>query len=154
MSSGIAGLQTLNLRSLGANRLLVLLDGRRTVGSSYQGIIDIASFPRQLVQRVDVVTGGASASYGSDAVGGVVNFITMKHFEGFKANVEGGVTTYGDDAQGPQDLLPELDAPGDVRIGGRSMLGAPPMRSSRRMRRSSQRAARIVAFSIFALPGL
>jgi iron complex outermembrane receptor protein len=52
-----------------------------------------------LLQRVDVVTGGASASYGSDAVGGVVNFITDKKFEGFKANVAGGITTYGDDKQ-------------------------------------------------------
>ena len=104
LSSGIAGLQTLNLRSLGANRLLVLLDGRRTVGSSYQGIIDIASFPRQLVSRVDVVTGGASAVYGSDAVAGVVNFILDKNFVGVKGELSGGLTNYGDDKNYKADV--------------------------------------------------
>ena len=69
------------------------------VGANVTGVPDISLFPQLLIKRVDVVTGGASASYGSDAVGGVVNFITDKHFEGFKANVQGGITTYGDDKQ-------------------------------------------------------
>ncbi len=98
-SSGTQGLSSFSLRGLGAIRTLTLLDGQRVVGANVTGVPDISEFPQLLVQRVDVVTGGASASYGSDAVGGVVNFITDKHFEGFKANVEGGITTYGDDGQ-------------------------------------------------------
>lgn len=98
-SSGTQGLSSFSLRGLGAIRTLTLLDGQRVVGANVTGVPDISEFPQLLIERVDVVTGGASASYGSDAVGGVVNFITMKHFEGFKANVEGGITTYGDDGQ-------------------------------------------------------
>ena len=98
-SSGQQGLSSFSLRGLGTIRTLTLLDGQRVVGANVTGVPDISLFPQLLVQRVDVVTGGASASYGSDAVGGVVNFITDKHFTGFKANVQGGLTTYGDDAQ-------------------------------------------------------
>ncbi|MGI4878505.1 MAG: TonB-dependent receptor plug domain-containing protein, partial [Janthinobacterium lividum] len=99
-SSGQQGLSSFSLRGLGTIRTLTLLDGQRVVGANVTGVPDISLFPQLLVKRVDVVTGGASASYGSDAVGGVVNFITDKHFEGFKANVQGGITTYGDDKQG------------------------------------------------------
>jgi outer membrane receptor protein involved in Fe transport len=98
-SSGLQGLSSFSLRGLGTIRTLTLLDGQRVVGANVTGVPDISLFPQLLIQRVDVVTGGASASYGSDAVGGVVNFITDKHFEGFKANVEGGITNYNDDAQ-------------------------------------------------------
>jgi iron complex outermembrane receptor protein len=98
-SSGTQGLSSFSLRGLGTIRTLTLLDGQRVVGANVTGVPDISLFPQLLVQRVDVVTGGASASYGSDAVGGVVNFITNKRFEGFKANVLGGVSTYGDDKQ-------------------------------------------------------
>ena len=98
-SSGQQGLSSFSLRGLGTIRTLTLLDGQRVVPANVTGVPDISLFPQLLVQRVDVVTGGASASYGSDAVGGVVNFITNKKFEGFKANVEGGVTTYGDNKQ-------------------------------------------------------
>jgi iron complex outermembrane receptor protein len=99
-SSGIQGLSSLSLRGLGPIRTLTLLDGQRVVGANVTGVTDVSQFPQLLVKRVDVVTGGASASYGSDAVSGVVNFITDKKFEGFKANVEGGATTYGDDQHG------------------------------------------------------
>ena len=98
-SSGMQGLSSFSLRGLGTIRTLTLLDGQRVVGANVTGVPDISLFPQLLVERVDVVTGGASASYGSDAVGGVVNFITNKRFEGFKANVQGGITTYGDDGQ-------------------------------------------------------
>jgi outer membrane receptor protein involved in Fe transport len=99
-SSGVQGLSSLSLRGLGAIRTLTLLDGQRVVGANVTGVTDVSQFPQLLVKRVDVVTGGASASYGSDAIGGVVNFITDKKFEGFKANVEGGMTTYHDDKNG------------------------------------------------------
>ncbi|MBO9713315.1 MAG: TonB-dependent receptor [Sphingomonas sp.] len=97
ISSGLAGLNALNLRNLGASRTLVLLDGQRSVSSSLTGVVDINTFPQALIERVEVVTGGASAAYGSDALSGVVNFILDKKFTGLKGEVGGGVTTYGDD---------------------------------------------------------
>ena len=97
LSPGAAGLSALNLRSLGTNRVLVLLDGQRAVPSTYAATVDLGSFPQQLVSRVDVVTGGASAVYGSDAVAGVVNFILDRKFTGVKGELSGGLTSYGDD---------------------------------------------------------
>ena len=100
-SSGQQGLSSFALRGLGVSRTLTLLDGQRVVPSNIgTGAPDISLFPQLLLKRVDVVNGGASASWGSDAVGGVVNFVTDKHFEGFKGNIEAGQTTYGDDKQG------------------------------------------------------
>lgn len=96
-SSGQQGLSSFSLRGLGAIRTLTLLDGQRVVGANVTGVPDISMFPQLLVKRVDIVNGGASASYGSDAVGGVVNFITDTHFEGFKGNILGSITKYGDD---------------------------------------------------------
>jgi iron complex outermembrane recepter protein len=96
-SSGQQGLSAFSLRGVGAIRTLTLLDGQRVVGANVTGVPDISLFPQLLVQRVDVVNGGASASYGSDAVGGVVNFITDTRFRGIKGNVQGSITTYGDD---------------------------------------------------------
>jgi outer membrane receptor protein involved in Fe transport len=98
-SSGTQGLSSFSLRGLGTIRTLTLLDNQRVVGANVTGVPDISMFPQLLIKRVDVVTGGASASYGSDAVGGVVNFITDKRFEGVKAQAQGGITTYGDDGQ-------------------------------------------------------
>ncbi len=99
-SSGQQGLSSFSLRGLGTIRTLTLLDGQRVVGAYYTGVTDVSLFPQLLVKRVDVVNGGASASYGSDAVGGVVNFITDTRFTGLKGNVQAGVTTYGDNEQG------------------------------------------------------
>ena len=96
-SSGLAGLNTLNLRGIGSNRTLVLLDGQRSVPSTITGLVDVNDFPQQLINRIDVVTGGASAAYGSDALSGVVNFVLNKEFTGVKGEVSGGITTYGDD---------------------------------------------------------
>lgn len=102
VSSGTAGINTLNLRGLGASRTLVLLDGKRMVpatlgtGDSATGAPDVNSIPSALVQRVEIVTGGASAVYGSDALAGVVNFILDKDFTGVKGSAQYGETTYGD----------------------------------------------------------
>jgi outer membrane receptor protein involved in Fe transport len=96
-SSGLAGLNTLNLRGVGANRTLVLLDGQRSVPSTITGLVDVNDFPQQLINRIDVVTGGASAAYGSDALSGVVNFVLNKNFTGLKGEMSGGITSYGDD---------------------------------------------------------
>ncbi|QDZ08620.1 TonB-dependent receptor [Sphingomonas panacisoli] len=96
LSSGQAGINALNLRNLGEIRTLVLIDGRRSVGSTITGLVDVNTIPQSLIQRVEVVTGGASAAYGSDAVAGVVNFIIDKKFEGIKLAADSGITTYGD----------------------------------------------------------
>lgn len=96
LSSGQAGINALNLRNLGEIRTLVLLDGRRSVGSTVTGLVDVNTIPQLLIERVEVVTGGASAAYGSDAVAGVVNFILDKKYEGLKLTADTGITTYGD----------------------------------------------------------
>ena len=87
----------LNLRGLGTQRSLILLDGKRVPPTSFDGGVDINTLPQDLVQRVDVVTGGASAAYGSDAVVGVVNFVLDKNFNGVKGEINKGISTYGDD---------------------------------------------------------
>ncbi len=96
LGPGSSGANVLNLRALGAVRTLVLLDGQRSVGSLLTGGVDIDGMPQQLISRVDVVTGGASSVYGSDAVAGVVNFILDRQFTGVKGEISGGVTSYGD----------------------------------------------------------
>lgn len=93
---GSSGQNLLNLRGLGAQRTLVLLDGRRLPATNSGGSVDINILPQGLVSRVDVVTGGASAAYGSDAVAGVVNFVLDTKLKGFKAEALGGISTHGD----------------------------------------------------------
>ncbi len=88
--SGTPGINVVNLRNLGVLRTLVLFNGQRVVSSALSGGVDLSTMPTSLVQRVDVVTGGASAAWGSDAVAGVVNVILNKKFDGFAANIEGG----------------------------------------------------------------
>ena len=93
-SSNSSG-NTLNLRNFGSQRTLILLDNHRAVPSATDGTVDVDSLPQMMMGRVDVVTGGASAVYGSDAVTGVVNFILDKHFNGIKYNVSGGISSHG-----------------------------------------------------------
>lgn len=93
---GNIGARVLDLRGLGGPRTLVLLDSKRFVPSTQQGTVDINLIPTALISRVEVVTGGASAAYGSDAVAGVVNFILDRKLEGFKATVQGGISQEGD----------------------------------------------------------
>lgn len=99
LSSGQAGINALNLRNLDGSatgtRTLVLLDGRRSVGSTITGVVDVNTIPQALVKSVEISTGGASAAYGSDAVAGVVNFILDKKYEGLKISADSGITTYG-----------------------------------------------------------
>ena len=89
---------TLNLRNFGVQRTLVLLDGHRATPSNSDGSVDVDTLPQMLISRVDIVTGGASAVYGSDAVTGVVNFVLDKKFNGLKADFNSGISTYGDAA--------------------------------------------------------
>ncbi len=93
------GGNTLGLRSLGAQRTLILLDGQRVASSNQNGTVDTDTLPQMLMTRVDVVAGGASAVYGSDAVGGVINFVLNKNFTGVKYEVNAGISGYGDAAQ-------------------------------------------------------
>jgi len=80
---------TVDLRGLGINRTLVLVNGERVPGSSTLGTVDLATIPASLISRVEVVTGGASAVYGSDAISGVINFVLKDDYEGAEIN-----TTY------------------------------------------------------------
>jgi iron complex outermembrane receptor protein len=82
VNNGSAGAATVNLRGLGTQRTLVLMNGRRMVPFNFNGQVDTATIPTALIERVDVVTGGASAVYGSDAVAGAVNFVLKENFEG------------------------------------------------------------------------
>ncbi|WP_448548772.1 TonB-dependent receptor plug domain-containing protein [Thalassotalea fusca] len=89
---GNAGLATANLRDLGSHRTLVLINGHRPtqmVDSGGRLVSDLQNIPASLIQNIEVLTGGASAVYGSDAVAGVVNVILKKDFEGFNANLQG-----------------------------------------------------------------
>jgi outer membrane receptor protein involved in Fe transport len=90
------GSATVNLRNLGAVRTLVLQNGRRIVGASQDGVVDLNMIPPSLVSRVEVVTGGASAVYGSDAMAGVVNFVTKDDFEGLEIGGSYGISDEGD----------------------------------------------------------
>jgi len=96
---GTAGLNLLDLRGLGTQRTLVLVNGRRHVGADVLSNAvspDVNTFPSDLIERVDVVTGGNSAVYGSDAIAGVVNFVLKKDFEGIQVRGQGGISQYGD----------------------------------------------------------
>jgi len=93
ISNGASGTATIDLRYLGSQRTLVLIDGKRAPAGDYGSASvspDLNFIPAPLVKRVDVLTGGASSTYGADAVAGVVNFILDKDFEGIKATFEGG----------------------------------------------------------------
>lgn len=91
-----SGLSTISLRALGSNRTLTLIDGHRTVSNSGTGnVVSLSTIPEFFVDRVEVMTGGASAIYGSDAISGVVNIITLNKFEGVRARLAGGTATQG-----------------------------------------------------------
>jgi outer membrane receptor protein involved in Fe transport len=94
--SASAGASNVNLRGLGANRTLVLLNGRRMVPSNRLGAVDVNLFPDAVIERVDVTTGGASAVYGTDAVAGVVNFVLNTNLDGFRGHAQGGMTSRND----------------------------------------------------------
>lgn len=94
--SGNAGASILNLRGIGSNRTLTLLNNRRIVPSTRLGTTDVNILPEAIIQRVETVTGGASAAYGSDAVAGVVNFILDTTYEGLEVNLQAGATSRGE----------------------------------------------------------
>lgn len=87
----------MNMRNLGTTRNLVLFDGMRIPATTFAGIVDLDLIPQNLIQRVDMVTGGVSAVYGSDAVTGVINFVTDRKFNGVKASASYGLSARSDD---------------------------------------------------------
>lgn len=92
-----AGLDLIDLRNLGTNRTLTLVNGRRQVASNVNTTsVDTNTIPTQLIERVEVITGGASAVYGADAVSGVVNFILKRNYEGFQVDAQTGISSRGD----------------------------------------------------------
>ncbi|NVM76416.1 outer membrane receptor protein involved in Fe transport [Duganella sp. SG902] len=98
-NNGTSGAATIDLRGLGPNRTLVLINGRRMVPFNLDGTVDTNTIPIALLSRVDLLTGGASVAYGADAVAGVVNFNLKKNFSGFDATTSYGGTTNDHDAK-------------------------------------------------------
>ena len=114
------GAATLNLRGLGSNRNLVLLDGRRLQPANATLAIDVNTIPQAALQGVEVITGGASAVYGPDALAGVVNFILKKDFEGLNVDTQFGTTEHGDGAERRVSVLMGMNGAGgrgNIMIG-------------------------------------
>jgi iron complex outermembrane recepter protein len=98
LTSG-TGISTINLRTLGVNRTLTLVNGRRFIaGFAGSSAVDVNNIPTDFIDRVEIVTGGSSAVYGSDAIAGVVNFILKDRFDGVQLRAQGGQTFRGDDS--------------------------------------------------------
>lgn len=95
-AGGSGSANQLNLRNIGATRTLVLMDGKRVPPTLYNGAVDVDLIPQLFVERVDIVTGGVSAVYGSDAMTGVVNYVIDRKFNGVKADASYGVSEQGD----------------------------------------------------------
>ena len=104
VNNGSGGTATFNLRGLGSNRNLVLLNSRRVVASGTGGVTDLNILPVALLERSEVLTGGASSVYGADAISGVLNFITKKNFSGLQLDANYGLTERGDGANYRVDL--------------------------------------------------
>jgi outer membrane receptor protein involved in Fe transport len=102
-TNGSDGSQTVSLRNLGANRTLVLVDGKRWPTDA-NGIVDLSSIPVAIIERIEVLKDGASAIYGSDAIAGVINIITRKKYEGAQVGWYYGETSHGDGAQNSEDV--------------------------------------------------
>ncbi len=114
------GISTVSLRQLGSNRNLVLVDGRRPTPVNGSGVVDINTIPSAAIERTEIITGGASSTYGADAVGGVVNFILKKNFTGLSIDGQTSINQRGDGFQYRGSLLmgANLDGGrGNVMIG-------------------------------------
>jgi iron complex outermembrane recepter protein len=94
--SGTSGGSFLNMRGMGGNRTLVLINGSRVVPNDRSSQVNVDVFPMALVRDIEVVTGGASAAYGADALTGVVNFVLDREFEGLKVSASSGISEFGD----------------------------------------------------------
>ena len=108
VNNGSAGQATLDLRGLGPARSLILIDGKRLAPYDIDGIVSIDVIPVNMVERVDIITGGASAVYGSDAMSGAVNFIMRDDFEGFELELAYSVTDSSEAFAGGGDAAERL----------------------------------------------
>ncbi|HYM36634.1 MAG TPA: TonB-dependent receptor plug domain-containing protein, partial [Steroidobacteraceae bacterium] len=129
VSNGAAGTATINLRGLGSARTLVLVDGRRMpYGGVTNSAADVNEIPTAMVDRVEILTGGASATYGSDAIAGVVNFIMKKNFEGIQVDGQYSLYSHNNSYGGPgsptlRDVIAAKAAtnPAQYRLPGSSV---------------------------------
>ena len=114
------GIASISLRGLGPNRSLVLVNGKRTMPINALMVTDVNSIPSALVQRVETITGGASAVYGADAIGGVTNFILRDNFQGIQIDSQYGSTENGDGAETRLSAVfgaNSSDGKGNIAIG-------------------------------------
>lgn len=120
-NNGSGGSATVNLRGMGANRTLVLLNGRRMVasGTGADSSVDLNTIPVAMIKSIEILKDGASAVYGSDAISGVVNIITKKDYDGTEVNIEGSQTDKGDGTSTGISLLHGMEFG-----GGNLVLGA------------------------------
>ena len=95
-NNGTSGAATINLRGLGAQRNLIMIDGRRLVPFNAGGVVDTQQVPTAFLDRIDIVTGGASAVYGSDAIAGAINFVLKRDFEGIEFNYDRSISAEND----------------------------------------------------------
>ncbi|MEG3175591.1 TonB-dependent receptor [Sphingomonas sp. RB3P16] len=124
VSNGSDGTSNINLRNLGSNRVLVLVNGQRLMP---QQAVDLNAIPSTLIDRVDVLTGGASAVYGSDAVSGVVNFILKDHFDGLRLDAQSSLAQHTNGNSYVRNLISQrgyTNADRSVADGGKQDLNA------------------------------
>lgn len=120
VNNGTGGAATISLRGLGAQRNLIMLDGKRLTPYSPAGAVDTQTIPTALIERIDIITGGASAVYGSDAISGAINFITKRNFEGVSINTDFSQTSESDGKIKSADVLlgtNMADGRGNIVIG-------------------------------------
>ncbi len=111
INNGSTGIASIDLRGLGSNRTLVLINGRRFVPANLGGVVDTNNVPVSLLEKVDLLTGGASVAYGADAVSGVVNFVTKRNFSGIEASSTYSVSEAGDAKRHKNDLTMGVNLP-------------------------------------------
>ncbi|WP_165728830.1 MULTISPECIES: TonB-dependent receptor [unclassified Pseudoalteromonas] len=134
-NNGSGGSATVNLRGMGSQRTLVLLNGRRMVssGTGADSSVDLNTIPVAMIKSIEILKDGASAVYGSDAIAGVVNIITKKDFEGSELNVEGSRTTKGDGNNYGVSLLHGMNiADGNLVVGAQYSNRGEVIQSDRR----------------------
>jgi iron complex outermembrane receptor protein len=147
-ATNTVGVSTVSLRGLGPNRNLVLINGRRAMPVDPTMVIDTNSIPSSAIQRVEIISGGASAVYGADAVGGVVNFILKDNFEGVSVDVRVADTEHGGNQEITTSVLLGANVADDR---GNVMLGVE--RATRSLQRQWERDWRLEDFANPSSPG-
>ena len=134
VNNGSVGIATIDLRNLGAKRTLVLVDGKRLVAADQSLNVDTNQIPATMIDRIEILTGGASAVYGSDAVAGVVNIILKKDFQGVEADSQASLTDHGDGLKHDSSLILGVtsdNGKGNVTIYGEYMHRDPVSEAAR-----------------------